>query len=89
MDKGLARPKSYSHKPTSKWKPMSCVPLGSIFGAVLFNTFINGTDRGIECTLSKFLDATRLSGAADDILEGRDKQGQLQGPANRSQQFWY
>jgi len=57
----------------SSWRLVtSGVPQGSILRLVLFATFVNNTDSGIECALYKFVDDTRLSGAVVDTIQGRD-----------------
>jgi len=55
----------------SRWRLVaSAVTQGSIIGLVLFNIFVRHVDDAIKCTLSRFVDDTKLRGTVD--TEGRD-----------------
>lgn len=46
---------------------MSYVHQGSVLGSELFNIFVGDRDSGIEHTLSKFAEDTKMNSAADTL----------------------
>ena len=52
----------------SKWMSLtSGIPERWLLGSTPSNVFINDVDDGMECTLSKFKDGTRVGGALDKL----------------------
>ncbi|KAK4811875.1 hypothetical protein QYF61_012293 [Mycteria americana] len=57
----------------SKWRPVT------VFLRAPFNIFVGDMDSGIECTLSKFADDTKLCDVVDTLEEGMTSRGTLTG----------
>ena len=62
---------------------MSGVPQASVLGLVVFTIFVGDMHREIECTLSKFVDDTKLC-CAVYIAGGKDA---IQGDPNRLERW--
>src|SRR5699024_12712220 len=73
---------TFTHSPAPSISPLS---LHDALPILLFNIFVGNMDNGMKCTLIKFADNTKLSGAVD-TLEGRDA---IQKDLNRLERWAY
>ena len=55
------------------WLPFSGVLQGSVFKPVLFNVFINDSNKDLEVTLSRFVDDAKLGGVLPPLMVERPR----------------